>query len=88
MLTEEKGIKDSWKEHMEKLMIEENEWDHRILAEVKEVKADCITIDEVATGLKRMKKYKAQGLSELVAEMIQATGIWEPSGYWIYVIVL
>jgi len=25
-----KGIKDSWKEYMEKLMNEENEWDHRI----------------------------------------------------------
>jgi len=23
-----KGIKDSWKEYMEKLMNEENEWDH------------------------------------------------------------
>ena len=29
-----KGIKDSWKEYMEKLMNEENEWDHRISAGV------------------------------------------------------
>jgi len=26
----DKGIKDSWKEYMEKLMNEENEWDHTI----------------------------------------------------------
>ena len=32
---------------MEKLMNEENEWDHRISAGVKEGAADCIRIDEV-----------------------------------------
>ena len=36
MIVDEKGIKDSWKEYMEKLMNEENDWDHRILAGVKE----------------------------------------------------
>jgi len=35
-IVDEKGIKDSWKEYMEKLMNEENEWDHRISAGVKE----------------------------------------------------
>ena len=59
---------------MEKLMNEENEWDHRILAIVKEGPADCIRIDEVAAALKTMKRHKAQGLSGLVAEMIQTTG--------------
>jgi len=32
---------------------EENEWDHRISAGVKEGPADCIRIDEVAAALKR-----------------------------------
>jgi len=32
---DEKGIKDSWKEYMEKLMNEENEWDHGISAKLK-----------------------------------------------------
>jgi len=50
---DEKGIKDSWKEYMEKLMNEENEWDHRILAAVKEGPVDCIRIDDVAAALKR-----------------------------------
>ena len=34
MIVDDKGIKDSWKEYMEKLINEENEWDHNISAEV------------------------------------------------------
>ena len=34
VIADEKGIKDSWKECMEKLMNEENEFDHGISAEV------------------------------------------------------
>jgi len=59
---------------MEKLMNEENEWDHKISAEVKEGPADCIRMAEVRAVLKNMKRHKAPGLSGLVAEMIQATG--------------
>jgi len=45
------------------------------LARVKEGPADCIRINEVAAALKKMKRYKAPGLSGLAAEiMIQATG--------------
>jgi len=54
----EKGVKDSWKAYMEKLMNEENEWDHRISAGVKGP-ADCTRIDEDAAALKKMKKQKA-----------------------------
>ena len=35
VIVDDKGIKDSWKEYMEKLMNEENEWDHKISAEVR-----------------------------------------------------
>jgi len=38
---------------MDKLMNEENEWDHKISAAVKEGPADCIGIDEIAAALKR-----------------------------------
>jgi len=41
VIVDDKGIKDSWKENMEKLMNEENEWDHKSSAEVKEGPADC-----------------------------------------------
>ena len=69
MIVDDKGIKDSWMEYMEKLMNEENEWDHK----VKEGPADCIKMAEVRAVLKKMKRHKAPGLSGLVAEMIQAT---------------
>ena len=55
-------------------MNEENEWDHKITAEVKEGPADCIRMDEVRAALKKMKRHKAPGLSGLVTDMIQATG--------------
>jgi len=58
----------------EKLMNEEDEWDHRILAAVREGPADCIRLDEVAAALKKMKRHKAPVLSGLLAEMIQSTG--------------
>ena len=72
-ILDEKGIKDTWKEYMEKQMNEENEWDHGISAEVNEGPADCIRTGEVAAALKKMKRHKAPGLSGLTAEMIQAT---------------
>jgi len=74
VIVDDKGIKDSWKEYMEKLMTEENELDHKISAVVKEGPADCIRIAEVRAVLKKMKKHKSPGLSGLVTEMIQATG--------------
>jgi len=74
VIVDEKEVKDSWKEFMEKLMNEENEWDHSISTTVKEGPADCIRIDEDAAALKKTKKHKAPGFSGLVAEMIQTTG--------------
>ena len=56
VIVDEKGTKCSWKEYVEKLMNEENEWDHRISAGVKEGPADCIRIDEVAAALKKDEK--------------------------------
>ena len=54
-------------------MNEENEWDHGISAEIKEAPADCIRISEIVAALKKMKRHKAPGLSQLSAEMIQTT---------------
>ena len=44
-------------------MNEENEWDHKISAEVKEGPADCIRMAEVRAVRKKMKRHKAPGLS-------------------------
>jgi len=51
VIVDEKGIKDSWKEYMKKVMNEENEWNHGISAEVKEGPADCIRIGKVVAVL-------------------------------------
>jgi len=32
VIVDEKRLKDSWKKYMEKLMNEENEWDHGIIS--------------------------------------------------------
>ena len=56
------------------MMNEENEWDHKISAGVKEGPADCIRMAEVRAVLNKMKRHIAPGLSGLVAEMIEATG--------------
>ena len=74
MIVDDKGIIYSWKEYMEKLMNEENEWDHKISAKVKEGPANCIRMAKVRAVLKKMKRHKAPGLKGLVAEMILATG--------------
>jgi len=49
-------------------MNEENEWDHRISAAVKEEPADCIKIHIVAAALKKVRRHKAPVLLGLVAE--------------------
>ena len=56
MVVDDKGIKDSWKEYMEKLMNEEIEWDHKMSAGVKEGPADYIRMAKVRAVLKKMKK--------------------------------
>ena len=38
MIVDDKGIKDSWEEYMEKLMNEENEWDHTVCGSYRGVK--------------------------------------------------
>ena len=61
VIVDDKGIKDSWNEYLEKLMNEENEWDHKISAWVEEGPAGCIRIAEVTAVLKKMKRHKAPG---------------------------
>ena len=76
LIVDEKGVKDSWKEYMEKLMKEENKWGHRMLAGVKEGSADCIRIDEVAAALKKIKR--------LSPRLVRASSRNDTShrGYW------
>ena len=81
VIVDEKGVKDLWKECMEKLMNEQNEWDHGISVEVKEGPADCISrrISEVVAPLKKIKKHKARA-----PEMIQAIGGIRIRTQWLF----
>jgi len=56
IVVDDKGIKDSWKEYMEKLLNEENKWNHKISAGVKEGPADCIRIAEVYSSTEEDEK--------------------------------
>ena len=57
---------------MEKVMNEENIWDHEVVCKRKEGPARVITQEEVKRSLGRMGKNKAPGLSGVTAEMMRA----------------
>ena len=57
-------------------MNEENEWDHRISAGVKEGPADCIRIDEVSAALKKTKRRKASSVKASSRNDTSHRGYW------------
>ena len=63
-----------WKDHMEKIMNEENEWDQIVEAKVVEGPVDRVSRDEVVKALEEMKVGKAAGPSEVCLEMLIASG--------------
>ena len=63
-----------WKEHMEKIMNEENEWDQRVEADVVEGPVERVSREEVVKAMGEMKTGKAAGPSEVNVEMILASG--------------
>jgi hypothetical protein len=64
-----------WKEHMERVMNEENEWDGVVDVDVVHGPIDRVTMKEVMTAIKAMKLGKATGVSEIAAEHIAASGM-------------
>ena len=54
-----------WKEHMEKVMNEENEWDRMV---------EKVARNEIVEAIQSMKSGKATGTSEVSVEMIVASG--------------
>ena len=63
-----------WKEHMERIMNEENAWDHKVDAAMVEGPVEKVSRKEVREAIRKMKQGKAAGLSEVTTEMIVAGG--------------
>ena len=70
----EKDMAKIWKEHMEKIMNEENEWDRMVETDVVERPVEKVGRDEIVEAMQRMKSGKATGISEISVEMIVASG--------------
>ena len=63
-----------WKEHMEKIMNEENEWDQIVDTDIVEGPAKRVAREEIVEAMQSMKSGKATGPSEVSVEMIRASG--------------
>ena len=70
---EEDGTK-IWKEHMEKIMNEENEWDHMVETDEVEGPVEKVACNEIVEAIQRMESGKATGPSDVSVEMIVASG--------------
>ena len=63
-----------WKEHKERIMNEENEWDQNVEADLVEGPVERVSREEVVKAMGKMKAGKAAGPSEVSVEMIAVSG--------------
>ena len=63
-----------WKEHMERIMNEENAWYHKVDAAMVQGPVENVSRKKVREAIRKMKQGKAAGLSEVTTEMIVAGG--------------
>ena len=62
-----------WKEHMEKIMNEENEWDRMVETDVVGGPVEKVAHDEIVEAIQSMKSGKATGTSGVSVETILAS---------------
>ena len=62
------------REHMEKIISEENKWDHMVETDVVERPVDKVARNEIVEAMQEMKSGKTTGPSEVSVEMIVASG--------------
>ena len=74
LCTGERERAEVWKEHMEKVMNEENEWNGIVDVDLVQGPLERVIREEVMMAIKAMKLGKAGGTSEVVAEHIAASG--------------
>ena len=70
----EKDRGNVWKEHMERIMNEENEWDQNVGADLVEGPVERVSREEVVKAMGEMKAGKAAGPSGVSVQMIAASG--------------
>ena len=65
-----------WKEHMEKIMNEENKWDHgeMVKTDVVEGPVEKVARNKIVEAMQRMKSGKTTRPSEVSVEMVVASG--------------
>ena len=74
LVVSEKDRGKLWKDHMEKVMDVENEWDQMAEADMVEGPVEEVTYEEVIKAMNKMKLGKAAGPSEVNMDMIMASG--------------
>ena len=74
LVVSEKDRGKLWKDHMEKIMNVENEWDQMAKADTVEGPVEEVTYEEVMEAMNRMKMGKAPGPSEVNMDMIMTSG--------------
>ena len=62
-----------WKEHMEKIMNEENKWDRMVETGLVEGPVEKVVRNEIVEAIQSMKSGKATGPFEVSVEMIVAS---------------
>ena len=73
LVVSEKNREKLWKDHMEKIMNVENEWDQMAKANVVEGPVEEVTYEEME-AMNKMKLGKAAGPSKVNIDMIMASG--------------
>ena len=63
-----------WKDYMERIINEDNDWDHNVEGEAVEGPVACVGRDNVLQALNEIKTGNAPGPSEVSLELIAASG--------------
>ena len=70
----EKERGNVWKNYMERVLSDENDWDHNVEGDAVEGPVICISREEVFRALNEMQTGKAHGPSKVSLELIAARG--------------
>ena len=63
-----------WKDDMERIMNDENDWDHNVEGDAVEGLVVCVSREDVFQALNEMKTGKGHGPSEVSLELVAASG--------------